>query len=51
VKETEWEVDVKIRRNGRLYRRECAMGSTPMAAFDNATNDLIRDLQQADGPS
>lgn len=40
-----WEAEIKIRRNGRLYRRESALGGSPLMAFDNATNDLVRELQ------
>lgn len=38
----EWEADIKIRRNGRLVRREVSLGSTPEAALHFASNDLER---------
>lgn len=38
----EWEADIKIRRNGRLVRREIGGGSTPEAALYFASNDLER---------
>lgn len=46
--DTEWEVEVKVRRNGRLWRRENALGCDPLVAFENATNDLVLELQDAD---
>lgn len=41
-KVAEWEADIKIRRNGRLVRREISLGSTPEAALYFASNDLER---------
>lgn len=38
----EWEADIKIRRNGRLVRRETALGDTPAWALYAAQNDLSR---------
>ncbi|WNN96012.1 hypothetical protein SEA_HIRKO_62 [Arthrobacter phage Hirko] len=29
----EWEADIKIRRNGRLVKRETALGDTPEFAL------------------
>ena len=36
----EWEADIKIRRNGRLVRREVTLGETPVSALYFAANDL-----------
>lgn len=43
-RQAQWEVEVKVRRNGRLWRRESALGDDPSIAFDAATNDLVREL-------
>lgn len=40
-----WEAEVKIRRNGRIYKWEMAYGDTPLFALESATNDLFRDLE------
>lgn len=45
MSELNYEVEVKIRRNGRLVRRELALGPDPLTAFENASNDLVRELQ------
>lgn len=39
---TEWEADIKVRRNGRLVRREISRGHTPESALYFASNDLER---------
>lgn len=36
----EWEADIKIRRNGRLVKRETALGNSAAAALYFAHNDL-----------
>lgn len=41
----EWEAEVKIRRNGRIYRWEKALGDGPLFALETAINDLTRDLE------
>lgn len=38
---TEWEADIKIRRNGRMVKREVALGDSPAAALYFASNDLV----------
>lgn len=38
---SEWEADIKIRRNGRLVKRETALGDTPESALYAAQNDLM----------
>ena len=43
--EAQWEVEIRIRRNGKLRRRESALGSDALTAFENASNDLARELQ------
>lgn len=41
-----WEVEIKVRRRGLIFRWEKAMGSTPVEAFDNVANDIRLDLQE-----
>ncbi|MDP9903136.1 hypothetical protein [Arthrobacter bambusae] len=41
-REVEWEAEIKIRRNGRLVKRESALGETPKVALYFAENDLMR---------
>ncbi|MFE6966856.1 hypothetical protein ACFVAJ_17230 [Agromyces sp. NPDC057679] len=38
----EWEVDIKVRRNGRLVERSLARGDRPETALYSAHNDLER---------
>jgi hypothetical protein len=38
---TEWEADIKIRRNGRLVKRDTALGDIPEFALYAAYNDLM----------
>ena len=37
-----WEVEIKVRRNGRLIMRESALGDDPQQALYFAHNDLER---------
>lgn len=37
----EWEVDIKVRRNGRLVKRESALADNPRDALYFAKNDLM----------
>lgn len=39
-----WEVEIKVRRRGRITHWEKALGSTPIDAFDNVANDLKLEL-------
>lgn len=36
----EWEAEIKIRRNGRLVRKEVALGDSPVSALWFAHNDI-----------
>lgn len=45
---SKWEVEIKVRRNGRMWRWEKAIGETPMCAYESATTNLVRDLQDTD---
>ncbi|AEL97679.1 hypothetical protein DANDELION_9 [Mycobacterium phage Dandelion] len=36
---------MKIRRKGRIYRWEKALGPTPLFALESATNDLVLELE------
>lgn len=37
---TEWEAEIKIRRNGRLVKMERALGSSAETALYNVHNDV-----------
>ena len=37
---SEWEAEIKIRRNGRLVKMERALGSTAESALHNVHNDM-----------
>ena len=37
---SEWEAEIKIRRNGRLVKMERALGSTAESALYNVHNDM-----------
>jgi len=41
-----WEVEIRIRRNRKLQRRESALGPDALTALKNASNDLFRDLRK-----
>lgn len=43
---SKWEVEVKVRRNGRLYTRSSGLGDDPVYTFHTATNDVLRELEQ-----
>lgn len=43
-----WEAEIRIRRNGRLVKRESALGDTPAAALYYARNDLERWAEDQD---
>lgn len=38
----EWEVEVRVRRKGRLVKRDQALGDSAESALYAATNDLTR---------
>jgi uncharacterized membrane protein len=42
--EVEWEAEVKIRRNGRIFRWEKALGGSAGDALYAVTNDLEREF-------
>lgn len=44
MKDIEWEAEVKIRRNGRIYRWQKALGDSPGSALYAVTNDLEREF-------
>lgn len=42
--DVEWEAEIKIRRNGRIYRWEKALGDSPGNALYLVVNDLEREF-------